>query len=761
MSPLVSAARWERLRPARSALAVSVALLIATASWIGVRASLPTDGAPVLTDGGYAKGLTVDASESDPTPLRSGDVVVAIEGVPVDDLLRGDTSPMPAFEAGTTWRYDVLRGADRETIEVRLREGGFIRERLREGASIFLIGLIVAALGAWATIRRPDQPAARSLLVLGAGLTAYNVFQAFCADVAVLPSARGLFAVAVAGHVGALAIWTTAAAHLAVSLPEPLPLLRTRPWVAPVAYVTTFVLAAGLQGGAIAAGATGLSTLDAFYNLMQIVLWLMTAVTIGGLVRTIRRSLRTPDARRQGILVALGMCTTIVALIIASLITGDGPLPVWYAAVAFVPIPAALSVAIVRGEFLDLRATVSRALVFATVTVVLLGAYALVVAGLGAIIGSTGLAATIPATAIVAIAIAPVRTTLQRSVDRVLYGDRGDPARVLAELGRRLSVAPPAEDVLGVIAETVSRSLRLPYVAIRISTNGHERLACERGERTEEVETMPLVHRGQPVGELAVAPRSGQRALTRHDRTLITNIAQQTASAVAAASLLTELSARRRDLVVAREQERAQLRHDLHDRLGSQLTGLTLLLDTIESHAAERDVIVAARRGQAEAQRALDEVRRISRGLRPGELDELGLIPAIAAAARRLTDGADGTWAATVDAAVQLPAIAPAVASVAYHIASEGLTNARRHSNGTGARVRIGVTAEGSELLVEITDNGHGMPDGAPPGVGLSSMRTRVEAVGGRLAIATSASGTAIRAELPLNHSTQSPPTMS
>jgi signal transduction histidine kinase len=213
--------------------------------------------------------------------------------------------------------------------------------------------------------------------------------------------------------------------------------------------------------------------------------------------------------------------------------------------------------------------------------------------------------------------------------------------------------------------------------------------------------------------------------------------------------LLTELTASRTTIAVAREHERAQLRHDLHDRLGSQLTGLRLQLDTLETRTADAALARDAHKASEEAQRALDEVRRISRGLRPAELDELGLRAAVASAAERLSVGT-GDWTATVDAALHLPPIPKTVSSAAYHVVVEALTNARRHSEGTKAHVRIGISADGNHLVLEVSDNGRGFNGEPREGVGLQSMRERVAATGGALEVTTGSSGVTIRAQLPL-----------
>jgi signal transduction histidine kinase len=277
------------------------------------------------------------------------------------------------------------------------------------------------------------------------------------------------------------------------------------------------------------------------------------------------------------------------------------------------------------------------------------------------------------------------------------------------------------------------------------------RLACERGEPVTDTHVVSLVHQGASVGELVVGARRGERSVSAADAALLRDIARQIAAAVSATRLLTDLAASRSRLAVAREEERAQLRHDLHDRLGPHLVGLSLQLDTLQNHT-EEDTARAIGRAHDEATRALEEVRRISRGLRPAELEELGLVEAIGAAAARLTVTDDDlAWRATIDAAVQLGSLPADIEAAAYQIALEALSNAYRHSGGQAARVRLGIDADGSELSLEIADNGDGICAAATPGVGIRSMHDRAAAVNGSLSITKPpGGGTMVRATLPL-----------
>jgi signal transduction histidine kinase len=91
----------------------------------------------------------------------------------------------------------------------------------------------------------------------------------------------------------------------------------------------------------------------------------------------------------------------------------------------------------------------------------------------------------------------------------------------------------------------------------------------------------------------------------------------------------------------------------------------------------------------------------------------------------------------TLDAPEHLPPLPAAVEVAAYHIAREALTNAARHGRARSCQVRL--TLEGApgrpELVLEITDDGVGLPTERHLGVGLSSMRERAEELGGRCAI--------------------------
>jgi signal transduction histidine kinase len=213
--------------------------------------------------------------------------------------------------------------------------------------------------------------------------------------------------------------------------------------------------------------------------------------------------------------------------------------------------------------------------------------------------------------------------------------------------------------------------------------------------------------------------------------------------------LTADLQRSRERLVATREEERRRLRRDLHDGLGAQLAGLTvqagLLRRLIPTDPAAADALAGELREELRA--AIADIRRLVHGLRPPALDELGLAGALQRLAERSSGDGEGL---RVDVEVDrsLPALPAAVEVAAYRIVQEALTNAVRHAGARRCRVRLG--ADGDDLLVEVTDDGLGLPEEPVPGVGLSSMRERAAEMGGGCRVEPApGGGTAVLARLP------------
>ncbi|WP_433304823.1 response regulator [Actinoplanes sp. CA-030573] len=112
----------------------------------------------------------------------------------------------------------------------------------------------------------------------------------------------------------------------------------------------------------------------------------------------------------------------------------------------------------------------------------------------------------------------------------------------------------------------------------------------------------------------------------------------------------------------------------------------------------------------------MDEVRRVARGLRPPALDEMGLAGAVRQTATKLSLPVRVRVVAD-----HLPVLPAAVEVAAYAIVREALTNVVRHAHARDAQVRLKV--DGPLLLVEVGDDGRGLPREPAPGVGSASMR--------------------------------------
>ena len=200
--------------------------------------------------------------------------------------------------------------------------------------------------------------------------------------------------------------------------------------------------------------------------------------------------------------------------------------------------------------------------------------------------------------------------------------------------------------------------------------------------------------------------------------------------------------------MTAREDERLRIRRDLHDGLGSTLTGIGLGL-----HAASRELTDGEPAQRIlehlidETSSAVQEVRRIVAGLSAPLLDELGLEGALRQYADRITQrspalGVDVHFDSTDK---DLPS---AVEAAVFGIVSEALTNVARHSMAEHCTVRTWVDGD---LQIEIVDDGVGLSHGASPGNGLSSMQQRADELGGRVTIDSEpGGGTRVMARLPL-----------
>ena len=139
-------------------------------------------------------------------------------------------------------------------------------------------------------------------------------------------------------------------------------------------------------------------------------------------------------------------------------------------------------------------------------------------------------------------------------------------------------------------------------------------------------------------------------------------------------------------------------------------------------------------------------MRRIVHDLRPPTLDDLGLVGALGERARQLSRGG---LEASVEAPAALDTLPAAVEAAAYRIGSEALANSARHSGASSCVLALAV--DGRALILRVVDDGRGIADGVPAGVGLASMRERAEELGGSLDVRVAAGGgTEVRATLPL-----------
>jgi signal transduction histidine kinase len=417
-------------------------------------------------------------------------------------------------------------------------------------------------------------------------------------------------------------------------------------------------------------------------------------------------------------------------------------------------IPYSFGVALLRYRLYDIDSIINRTLVYGALTACIVALYVFVVGELGALFHtSANLPISLIATGLVAVAFQPLRTLLQRSANRLLYGQRDEPYRVVSRLGQRLEETLTPDAVLPTIVETVAQALKLPYAAIIFQQDGTAATVASYGKALGELLRLPLSYQSERIGELVLAPRSPGELFTSADRKLLSDLARQAGVAVHAVRLTQDLQRLTQDLqharerlVATREEERRRLRRDLHDGLGPQLSSQTLLLTSAQMLLRQNpdEVEAILKNAITQSQQAISDIRRLVYALRPPALDDLGLVAAIQ---EQITQNRASGIAFSFDTRAQLPPLPAAVEVACYRIVQEAITNVVRHAHAHNCTIHL--TCE-EQLTIDVIDDGQGLPPAHRCGVGLTSMRERAEELGGSWQIEPGPDGgTRVHVELP------------
>lgn len=200
------------------------------------------------------------------------------------------------------------------------------------------------------------------------------------------------------------------------------------------------------------------------------------------------------------------------------------------------------------------------------------------------------------------------------------------------------------------------------------------------------------------------------------------------------------------------EEERQRIARELHDDTAQRLATLMLRVRLLglEVDSERRQLALEDLREQI--LQAAEGVKRIARGLRPPELEEVGLAMAFRAHFRNLREQTGFEVTSEVEAVDHLLSEESKLAL--YRIVQESLSNALRHS-GAG-RARLTVKAEDGIVSAEVRDDGRGFSAARMAehggGLGLVGMQERAVMIGGRVTVdSRPGEGTRVRIELPMS----------
>jgi len=429
-------------------------------------------------------------------------------------------------------------------------------------------------------------------------------------------------------------------------------------------------------------------------------------------------------------------------------------------------VPAASAVAILKFRLYDLDVVVKKTVVVGILAVLVSVLYVGVVVGIGsAVTGSRTSPATLltfVAAALLALLFQPIRRRANHLANRLVYGDRATPYEVLSEFADRMAGSYSTEDVLPLMAKTLAAGTGATRGGVWVRVGAELRLVTAWPlEVGTVVRTLPLSngelppahgasgafpvrHQGELLGAISV-DMAASDPLTPSKEKLIRDVAGQAGLVLRNVRLIEELRASRQRIVSAQDARAKALERNIHDGAQQELVALMVRM-RLAAEMADRDP--ERTKGllndlQADAGKALENLRELARGIYPPLLADRGLGDALSAQARRapvpVTVDADGVG--------RYP---PEAEAAVYFCCLEALQNVAKYA--AASRVVIRLSVERGRLVFRVEDDGRGFDTARPPnGSGLQNMADRLAALGGTVEVRSEQGrGTTVVGRIPL-----------
>ena len=401
--------------------------------------------------------------------------------------------------------------------------------------------------------------------------------------------------------------------------------------------------------------------------------------------------------------------------------------------VSLLATPVAAAIAVLRHELYDVDKALGLAVTWVLVTALLLSVYGAVSSMAGVLIGRGSQAGVAVGTAAAALLLLPAMRVVRRAVDARLYPLRRSALSAVESLHRDVSVGRARPEQLQDVLREALRDrelrvgFRMPGSSAYLDTDGEPVPGDGVAVRQDAEQTGVLVAGSSPASAELL------REVADRCSTLVEVVRLRSEVALA----LHEAQSSRARLVETGYAERRRMERDLHDGAQQRLVSLGMQLRLAQRHLDDGtvDVDQLLDGSVAELGTAVAELRQIAHGLRPSSLDD-GLPAALANLVRSLP--------LTVDMDVDDRPLPDAVATTAYFVASEAITNALKHAE--ASKIVLQVIRRADQLLVRVTDDGCG---GARLAL-RSGLVDRVAALGGSLHVASpEGQGTKVEVTLP------------